>query len=315
MRISLSEPAADDAALLQAFQAGLIKRDLAPATVRVYLHDLKIFRDWLAWIYESPTVSLAQAGTADLASFRQHLLHEKAQRATTINRRLQSLRLFYRWLTQHRGTAENPAEHLRYLREGRRQQPAALNRSEVLALLQAAAASPHGLAKRNLALVQLMLQTGLRVGEVAALRREDIQLGVRTGSVRVRAGKGLKGRQLPLNATARRALQRYRETLLEARPQTPLFLSKRQTPLSIRAIQNVMAELARHAGITRIPVSAHTLRHSFAVNYLKSNPGKLIELAGLLGHESLDTTAIYARPSSDDLADDLERSPLNVLGE
>ena len=100
MRISLSEPAADDATLLQAFQAGLIKRDLAPATVRVYLHDLKLFRDWLAWIYESPTVSLAQAGTADLASFRQHLLHEKAQRATTINRRLQSLRLFYRWLTQ-----------------------------------------------------------------------------------------------------------------------------------------------------------------------------------------------------------------------
>lgn len=79
-------------------------------------------------------------------------------------------------------------------------------------------------------------------------------------------------------------------------------------------MQNVIAELARHAGIARIPVSAHTLRHSFAVNYLKSNPGKLIELAGLLGHESLDTTAIYARPSPDDLADDLERSPLNVLG-
>ena len=315
MRISLPEPTADDGVLLDAFQAYLVRRDLAPATVRVYLHDLKVFRDWLAWMYETPAVSLGQVGTADLATFRKHLLHEKAQRATTINRRLQSLRLFYNWLTQHRGAMENPAEHLHFLREGRRPQPAALKRGEVLALLRAASASPHGMAKRNVALVQLLLQTGLRVSEVAVLKQEDVKLGARTGQVTVRAGKGLKFRQLPLNATARQALLNYRETLIEPKPQRPLFFSKRQTPLSVRAIQNVVAELARRAKITRVPVSAHILRHSFAVNYLKSNPGKLIELAGLLGHESLDTTAIYARPSQEDLADDLERSLLNVLSE
>jgi site-specific recombinase XerD len=77
----------------------------------------------------------------------------------------------------------------------------------------------------------------------------------------------------------------------------------------------MIAELARRAEIDRIPVSAHTLRHTFAASYLKTNPGKLVELSGLLGHESLDTTAIYARPSQDDLALDLERSPLNVLGD
>jgi site-specific recombinase XerD len=315
MRISLPEPTADDEVLLDAFQAYLVRRDLAPATVRVYLHDLKVFRDWLAWMYETPAVSLGQVGTADLATFRKHLLHEKAQRATTINRRLQSLRLFYNWLTQHRGAKDNPAEHLHFLREGRRPQPAALKRGEVLALLRAASASPHGMAKRNVALVQLLLQTGLRVSEVAALKQEDVKLGARTGQVTVRGGKGLKFRQLPLNATARQALLNYRETLIEPKPQRPLFFSKRQTPLSVRAIQNVVAELARRAKITRVPVSAHILRHSFAVNYLKSNPGKLIELAGLLGHESLDTTAIYARPSQEDLADDLERSLLNVLSE
>jgi site-specific recombinase XerD len=315
MRISLPELTADDGVLLDAFQAYLVRRDLALATVRVYLHDLKVFRDWLAWVYETPAVSLGQVGTADLATFRKHLLHEKAQRATTINRRLQSLRLFYNWLTQHRGAQDNPAEHLHFLREGRRPQPAALKRGEVLALLRAASASPHGMAKRNIALVQLLLQTGLRVSEVAALKQEDVKLGARTGQVTVRAGKGLKFRQLPLNATARRALQNYLETQIESKPQRPLFFSKRQTPLSVRAIQNVIAELARRAKITRVPVSAHILRHSFAINYLKSNPGKLIELAGLLGHESLDTTAIYARPSQEDLADDLERSLLNVLSE
>ena len=64
----------------------------------------------------------------------------------------------------------------------------------------------------------------------------------------------------------------------------------------------------------RWPVSAHTLRHTFALGYLRDNPGKLLELAGLLGHESLDTTAVYTRPSREDLAADLERSHLNVDG-
>jgi site-specific recombinase XerD len=61
-----------------------------------------------------------------------------------------------------------------------------------------------------------------------------------------------------------------------------------------------------------VPVSAHILRHTFALNFLRDNPGKLVELATLLGHESLDTTALYTRPSQDDLAADLERSHLNV---
>jgi site-specific recombinase XerD len=73
MRISLPEPTADDGVLFDAFQAYLVRRDLAPATVRVYLHDLKVFRDWLAWMYETPAVSLGQVGTADLATFRKHL--------------------------------------------------------------------------------------------------------------------------------------------------------------------------------------------------------------------------------------------------
>ncbi len=209
MRISSLEPDTGDAALLEAFQAYLVKRDLAPATVWVYLHDLTVFRNWLAWIYETPTISLTEVGTADLATFRNHLLQEKSHRTTTVNRRLQSLRLFYRWLQQRCGTAEDPAEHLRYLREARQQQPAALKRGEVLAFLRTADASPHGLAKRNVALVQLLLQTGLRVSEVAALKHADLQLGARAGSVKVRAGKGLKFRRLPLNATARRALQNY----------------------------------------------------------------------------------------------------------
>ena len=75
----------------------------------------------------------------------------------------------------------------------------------------------------------------------------------------------------------------------------------------------MIARLAVHAGIQRIPVSAHTLRYTFAVHYLQRHPGKLRDLADRLGHESLDTTAMYTKPSQDDVAADLERSPLNAF--
>ena len=94
----------------------------------------------------------------------------------------------------------------------------------------------------------------------------------------------------------------------------PLFVSSRDTAMPVRTIQAVIASLARRARLKRVAVSAHTLRHTFALGYLRDNPGKLVELAGLLGHDSLDTTAVYTRPSRDDLAADLERSHLNVDG-
>jgi site-specific recombinase XerD len=205
---------------------------------------------------------------------------------------------------------------VRPMRMVRNQQPAGLTDVEVHALLRAAGASSHGLAARNYAIVQLMLQAGLRVGEVASLRVADITMSDRSGSVRVRQGKGLKARDVPLNATVRRALRQ----LLEERgspskdKKAALFISSRNTAMPVRTIQAVIASVARRARLKRVAVSAHTLRHTFALGYLRDNPGKLVELASLLGHESLDTTAIYTRPSRDDLAADLERSHLNVGG-
>jgi site-specific recombinase XerD len=191
-------------------------------------------------------------------------------------------------------------------------QPAGLTDAEVHAFLSAAGASPHGLANRNYALAQLMLQAGLRVGEVAALRIGDITLHERSGSVRIRAGKGLKAREVPLNATARRAIKHYLAGRGAHAAAESLFLSSRDGAMPVRSIQAVIASLARRARIKRLAVSAHALRHTFALGYLRDNPGKLVELAGLLGHDSLDTTAVYTRPSGDDLAADLERSHLNV---
>jgi site-specific recombinase XerD len=313
MRVISAPPPDTDADLLEAFRRHLVGRDLAPATVQAYLHDLARFQAWFVWVHEGTAPLLTQVRAVDLAAFRAYLIHEQAHTPTTVNRRLQGLRLLFRWLYDCNWITDNPAAHLRFMRKSGTRQPFALRRREVFALVHAAATSPHGLDRRNVALVQLMLQTGLRVGEVTALRHGDVHLGARSGMVHVRAGKGYKARDVPLNSTIRRALQGYLGTIPEASAQTPVFLSKRGTPLAVRSVQAAVSRLAVQAGIQRVPVSAHTLRHTFAVHYLQRHPGKLRDLADLLGHESLDTTAVYTKPSRDDLAADVERSPLNVF--
>jgi len=294
------------------FVGRLRRDDLAPATVRGYRYDLNQFVRWFSRAKGS--ARFEKLSILDLINYRQHLVNIEALKPATINRRLKALRRFCRWAQQNNRLKSNVALELKPVRTVRNTRPVGLTEPEVHALLRVAGESGHGLAMRNYALVQLMVQAGLRVSEVAALRVADITVHERSGSVRVRQGKGLKAREVPLNATARRALRLYLGPRNGGKAEESLFLSERGGAMPTRTIQAVIAQLGRRAGIDRLRVSAHTMRHTFALNYLRQSPGKLVELASLLGHESLDTTAIYTRPSSEELAQDLERSRLNVDG-
>lgn len=302
----------DDPDWLSRFVDSLRRGDLSSATVRGYRYDLRHFLAWHEAVQGHP-VRVERLTEFDLIAYRQAMIGA-GHRPTTVNRRLDALRRLCRW-AQGTGTmAIDIARDLRRIRLPRHSQPRGLLDAEVHAMLRAAGASTHGLAHRNYALVQLILQTGLRVGEVAALRIADVTLHDRSGSIHVRYGKGLKHREVPLNATARRALKHYLAERPGAGAGEPLFLSGRDSALPVRSMQAAISGIARRARLTRHPVSAHTLRHTFALAYLRDNPGKLVELASLLGHDSLDTTALYMRASRDDVAADLERSHLNVDG-
>jgi integrase/recombinase XerC len=294
------------------FLDSLHRADLAAATLRGYRYDLRHFLRWRLDTGQA-LATFAELSEHDLIAYRRHMI-AAGHRPATVNRRLDALRRLCRWAMREGSLSRDVANAVRPVRTVRDRQPAGLSDSEVHGLLRAAGASTHGLAARNYALVQLILQAGLRVGEVSALTIGDLVLHERSGLVRVRHGKGLKHREVPLNATARRALRAYLEGRPRPAPSEPLFLSGRRAALPVRSIQAVIAGLARRARLERLAVSAHILRHTFALNYLRGNPGKLVELAGLLGHESLDTTAVYTRPSAADLAADLERSHLNVDG-
>ena len=296
---------------LSQFKKKLQQQDLSQVTIRGYLDDLNYFLRWLKTLY-GRSVELKKINSADLRAYRQELVTIKRQKATSVNRRIQSLKRFFNWAAQIKLIRKDPATELRFVRLKAATQPLSLTKAEVHALLRVAGQSSHGLAKRNYALLQLILQAGLRIGEVVKLQYRDVSINKRSGSVYFSYGKGFKEREVPLNATARRALNNYLVTREKLTPKSSLFLTKQGSCPVIRTLQLAIFSMTRRAKINRIRVSAHTLRHTFANNYLKANPGNLVELAALLGHESLNTTAIYTKASKEDLAHGVERSEINI---
>lgn len=294
------------------FLRALGEADLAPLTLRGYGHDLSLFERWYGTAREK-SFSPSALGPLDLVNYRQHLVTVERLKPATVNRRLEALRRLSRWAVSQGVLTVDVGREVKPVKMTPRSQPCGLREAEVHALLRVAGEWGRGLARRNYALVQVLVHTGIRVSELVQGQRGDAVIHERSGILRVH-GKGRKEREVPLNASVRRALGRYLEARGKLAPNAPLFESGQGQALSVRSVQQLVRELVRRAKITRLPATVHTMRHTFALNYLRDNPGKLVELGVLLGHDSLDTTAIYTRPSQEDLAADVERSRLNVYG-
>lgn len=143
-------------------RSALAHDDLAPATLRGYRYDLRHFLAWHRTVEEAP-FPLQGLAEYELISYRKHMV-AGGLRPATINRRLDALRRLCRWARGTGTLSADAAGNVRPMRTIRNRQPAGLTDIEVHALLRAAGASSHGLAIRNYALVQLMLQAGLRGG-------------------------------------------------------------------------------------------------------------------------------------------------------
>lgn len=285
------------------YQAYLEQAGKSANTVKAYVHDVTNFAAW----FEQTTGDEFAPGIVDpreITDYRGYLL-QRGSSPATVNRRLVSLRRHFVWAKKQGMLNESPFEMLERVRvkEQKNVAPRWLIRSEQLALLRAVR---QGENSRDLAIIQMMLGAGLRISEAAALKVSDLEISDRSGWVKVRVGKGMKSRSIPLNVHVRKALEAY----LKIRPdedEADLFLGQRG-PLSEWGIHAIVKKYAYQA--RQEDVTAHTLRHSFAKNLVDTGT-PLDQVAVLLGHESLDTTRIYTQPS----ARDLERAVRNAAGE
>ena len=165
---------------------------------------------------------------------------------------------------------------------------------------------------RSKALFSLILYTGARLGDVVNLEIPDIAISQRSGTVFYRFGKGSKQRSVPLPLEARKVLTEYLDTRPPVSSQR-VFIGERG-PLNARGIQAIFEKYRVLTGIENL--HCHVLRHTFSHRFLSSTDegadgggaaGNLVQLAQILGHESIATTAIYTRNSVEQLAEAAER--------
>ncbi len=273
---------ADNADIDAFLDAIWLEDGLAPNTLAAYRRDLAALAQHLGGR------SLAAATEADLQSF--FAAQFAVARASTANRRLATLRRYYRWALRDGRLAADPTLRLVNAKRPARF-PKSLSEAQVEALLAAPnVETPLGL--RDRAMLELLYATGLRVSELVGLRLIEVSLN--DGLVRV-LGKGSKERIVPLGEEARDWLQRYlaqsRPALLTGRAAEAVFVTRRAAPMSRQMFWNLIKRYARRAGIGA-PLSPHGLRHAFATHLL-NHGADLRVVQMLLGHADISTTQIY----------------------
>jgi len=287
----------DSAQTFAPYIADLERQGKRTATRKHYLDDLTQFARWVRTTSGEPFVP-QQLIHRDVVDYLAHLRTVRKAKPSTVNRRLAALRSYARWLQATGVIAGDPTRDVRGVRQTPRG-PRSLTAAELRLLLRQVDKRGNRL---HVAVLTLLARTGLRVGELCALTTTDIELNERKGKVIVRQGKGGRYREVPLNAEARRALRAY----LEVRPTVPeraLFIGERG-PLTTNGVYWLVRKYAERAGLE--PIGPHVLRHTFATRYLAANQGDLVGLARLLGHESLNTVAIYTQPTLEDLSERVE---------
>jgi len=250
-------------------------RGRATATILAYSKDIEQLVAFLAKKQITQAASVAQE---HIEEFKKALDEDKYT-AKSISRKLNSVKTFFRFLKSSGTIKDDPATlvaHPKY----EIKPPRILSKMEYRALRDSAR-DDH----RMSAVIELLLQTGMRIGELARLETVDIK----EGELQIKNFESHSARSIPLNKAAKNALDRY----LKIRPQSRtknIFLTKTGRPLLIRNIRTAIDRYFRIAGIKEAKVN--DLRHTFIAHQLMTG-ASVILVSKLAGHKRLSTTEKY----------------------
>ena len=287
-----------DAQELDAFLDALALEGRSVHSVRSYRRDLEV----LLAALPGP---LDQVRPADLREcFRRQ--QQAGRSPSSINRAIAAARSFCRFLWEEGRLETNPAQALRSIRLGPPLAPKHLTVPEVERLLSLP--SPDtATGRRDRAILMLLYNTGLRVGELCALSRDDMRLPVEGWGALQVVGKGRRLRRLPVNRPAADALLAYLADREDT--ESALFLSRNGDRFSVRGIALLVNRYLRAAGVTDRS-GPHVLRHTFATHALRARPN-LRAVQELLGHAWVTTTQRYTHLEMEDLQDQVADLPGN----
>ena len=277
-------------------------RNFSEKTRLDYRHDIL---DLIRFLAKSRRRRLDRLSLRDLEAFLAELDH-RGLAGSSRRRKVYAIKSFFAFLYRSGHMAGNPSDGL-VPPKSEQKEPRVLSKGEYEALLRACSHHP-----RDSAIIELLLQTGLRLSEVARLTLDDVELPRRIGKDAETmgrlhtVGKGRKERWIPLNYKACRALR----TWLNTRPNEQdraLFVTKFRRPMGPRAIQHLVRKHMGEAGIKG--ASVHTLRHTFATHHVASGTS-LRTVQEVLGHADLKTTSIYVQLAQEAVKRELQEHAL-----
>ncbi len=261
--------------LLPKFIKSLEDKGRSPSTVLAYRADLE---QLLEFLKGKNKVTVGQLQQTDIESFRDSLLAQKYT-PKSVSRKLNAVKTFFRWLISENIVSHNPAEDVAHPKI-QAAAPKFLSPLEYRALRDVVRGD-----SRIAAIVELILQTGIRISEVANLKIENIK----DDELVIDAYATQPERIIPLNKPAKESLTEY----LTNRPQSEspfLFVSKNGKPLAVRNIRAAIDRYLQKAEISEY--SVNDLRTTFVVENLKAGVD-LVLLSHVVGHKRLSTTERY----------------------
>ncbi len=266
------------------FQEFLKTKNRASATILAYGKDID---QLVLFLEELNKNSIQDVTSEDIQGFLAKLA-SKGYTPKSLSRKLNSTRTFYRYLKVNEYITDDPSlivQHPKY----ELNPPRVLTPLEYRALRDAASTDP-----RIYAIIELLLQTGIRIGELSNLRLED----VKENSLHIRPFEGHEAREVPLNRRAKEALKRY----MSGRVNTTddhLFVTKTGKPFLVRNIRDAVERYFRKAGIEGAKIN--DLRHTFVAHHLKHGVS-IVYLSKILGHKRLSSTERYLQYIKDSKA-------------
>lgn len=267
---------------------------LSPHTIEAYIRDVKDYITYLNVHRHIDDVTLITR--KDLTNYIM-TLRKKQLRASSLSRKISSMAKFHDFCLKEKLVTENIVKHMPKPKQ-KKHLPTVLSIEEIQLLLDACQ-KDDPLSKRNLAMLELLYGSGLRVSELTELQTKQLHLN--EGVVHV-IGKGQKERIVPLSAYAIEHVRKYIEgprLKLAKSPSPYVFLNRLGQPISRVGFFKVLRELARKAELSK-PISPHTLRHSFATHLLEQGVD-LRYVQEMLGHQDVSTTEIYTHVNREHL--------------
>ncbi|OGY29292.1 MAG: hypothetical protein A3F35_01120 [Candidatus Woykebacteria bacterium RIFCSPHIGHO2_12_FULL_45_10] len=251
------------------------------ATILAYGKDIEQLANFLTSLKKA---QIEDISTKDLRAFMAKLSKENYT-PKSISRKTNSTKTFFRFLKLSDIVTDDPASLLEHPKFEMKP-PRILTKMEYRALRDAARADV-----RISAIIEILLQTGIRIGELAKLQRSDAHFAEnsKTGDLHVPAGESYPERTVPLNKAAEVALKKYLEIRPNSKDET-LFITKTGRPLLVRNIRTAIDRYFKLAGIKDAKVN--DLRHTFVAHHLLAGTS-LVLVSKLAGHKRLATTEKY----------------------